>query len=166
MCVCSVQVCMVCAYCACVQWCVGAAFVGVYTVSLQCVCVPLHSGVCVCSASVHAVCVCAVCICTALCVCVCTGCVCLWEFLCHLPEITRISPVSSTDELAHIGQHPARPMAPQPQTQKPRTQKPRMQKPRTQKSRMQKPRTRPPSAPREETQAPAQGSSRAGLTGE
>ncbi|XP_050784198.1 soluble scavenger receptor cysteine-rich domain-containing protein SSC5D-like [Gopherus flavomarginatus] len=66
--------------------------------------------------------------------------------------------VVCTDELAHVRQRFAKPMAPQPQMQKPR-----MQKPRTQKPRMQKPRPRPPSAAREATQAPAQVSPQAVL---
>ncbi|CAM4620427.1 unnamed protein product [Lepidochelys kempii] len=73
--------------------------------------------------------------------------------------------VVCTDELAHVRQRFAKPMAPQPRMQKPRMQKPRMQKPRTQKSRTQKPRPRPPSAAREETQAPAQVSPQAVLPG-
>ncbi|XP_037740229.2 soluble scavenger receptor cysteine-rich domain-containing protein SSC5D, partial [Chelonia mydas] len=74
--------------------------------------------------------------------------------------------VVCTDELAHVRQRFAKPMAPQPRMQKPRMQKPRTQKSRTQKLRPQpRPRPRPPSAAREETQAPAQVSPQAVLPG-
>ncbi|EMP41590.1 N-acetyltransferase 14 [Chelonia mydas] len=81
------------------------------------------------------------------------------------PAQSTARPASTTpehNELSHVRQRFAKPMAPQPRMQKPRMQKPRTQKSRTQKLR---PRPRPPSAAREETQAPAQVSPQAVLPG-